>query len=251
MKWMALILIIANMAAFYFFHDDENQDVSVDLPRPVGAARLILIDELNFTERNALRIQDEESQQVTAPAEDSINLLRQLLVEDVETVEPEEIEPELDPALEGLCEILRADESQLRGVVERLEAVDMNPYMVEEVVESPGPIMVYIQPFDSYREASLEINVLRRENIESFIIADGELQNGISVGVFGTQENALARANQMQALGYQTGEYQYRVEKSEYLAHLPLQESVNLSANYWLELESDFPSLNREQNSCF
>lgn len=257
MKWMALILIVANMAAFYLFHDDDSQEAVSDLPRPVGAARLILIDELNFTERDALRIQEDESRQVSAPAPDSFNLLRQPLVEEDEVVqaqpfEPEpEPEPEIDPALEGLCEILRADQNQLSRIVERLEAVDMNPYIVEEVVESPGPIMVYIQPFDSYREASLEINVLRRENVESFIIADGELQNGISVGVFGTQENALTRANQMQALGYQTGEYQYTVENSEYLAHLPLQESINLSANYWLELESDFPSLNREQNSCF
>jgi hypothetical protein len=44
MKWIALILVVANMAAFYFFRADESQEIGVELPRPVGAARLILID---------------------------------------------------------------------------------------------------------------------------------------------------------------------------------------------------------------
>ena len=49
MKWLALILIIANAAAFFLFRADEGQADLVDLPRPVGSARLILNDELNFT----------------------------------------------------------------------------------------------------------------------------------------------------------------------------------------------------------
>ena len=255
MKWMAFLLMVANLAAVYFFRTDDGDEVATDLPRPVGAARLILIDELNFTERDGLRIREEELQTATPTAiTDNFNLIRQPLIADepdTEIVQESDIEVLVDPALEGLCEILRAEDEELVGIVERLEAVDMNPYLVEEGIESPGPIMVYIQPFASYREASLELNVLRRENIESFIIAEGELQNGISVGVFGTSQNALARANQIQALGYQTGEYQYTVEQTQYVAHLPLQESVSLAVNYWRELESDFPSLIREQNSCF
>ena len=255
MKWMALALVVANMAVFYLFRADQNQEVTVDLPRPVGAARLILIDELNFTERDGLRIQDENEGPSVAdpgpgPISDSFNLIRQPITEEPEAVADVETEPALDPALEGLCEILRADD-ELNEIIERLEAVDMDPYVVEEIVASPGPIMVYILPFSSFREASLELNVLRRENIDSFILPEGELQNGISVGVFGTQQNAQTRANQIQALGYQTGEYQYTVEQAQYAVHLPLQESVSLAANYWRELESDFPSMIREQNSCF
>lgn len=266
MKWMAVILVVANIVAFYFFRADQSQDVTVDLPRPVGAARLILIEELNFTERNSLRIGGEEGRSSfelaseSASAEDSFNLIRQPIIENpddlvVETETAAEIlaEPEqaFDPELEGQCEILRAEDEELSGIIERLEAVDMNPYVVEESVSSPGPIMVYILPFSSFREASLELNVLRREDVESFILPEGELQNGISVGVFSTEQNAQARADQMQALGYQTGEYQYTVEQSQYLVHLPLQESVTLAVNYWRELASDFPSMIRVQNSCF
>lgn len=253
MKWIALVLVIANATAFYFFRTDQNQDISVDLPRPVGAARLILMDELNFTERNALRIDDEEeSAQVAGSIEDNFNLIRQpIAAQQPITEDSEEVELSPDPSLEGLCEILRAEDAQLSQIIERLESVGVNPYLVEEVIETPGPIMVYIQPFASYREASLELNVLRRENIESFIIAEGDLQNGISVGVFSTKQNALARETQIGRLGYETGEYQYMVEQSAYAAYLPLLESVNLSVNYWSELESDFPSMIREQNSCF
>ena len=271
MKWMALLLVVANMAAFYLFRADQSLDLTVDLPRPVGAARLILIEELNFTERNGLRIEGQESRPSiqSAASADSFNLIRQPVVEESDVVvgaEAEaaadalvetladasiEIEPAFDPALEGQCEILRAEDDELGGIIERLESVDMNPYLVEESVETPGPIMVYILPFSSFRQASLELNVLRRENIESFILPEGELQNGISVGVFSTGQNAQARADQMQALGYQTGEYQYTVEQAQYAVHLPLRESVTLAVNYWRELASDFPSMIRVQNSCF
>ena len=127
----------------------------------------------------------------------------------------------------------------------------MNPYFVEEVSSSPGPLMVYIQPFDSAREAALELNVLRREDIESFIIPEGELQNGISVGVFSTEQNALTRSAELGELGYQTDVYQYQLEESYYSINLPLIESSVLSVEYWRELESDFPSISRVQNSCF
>jgi hypothetical protein len=255
MKWMAVILVIANLAAFFVFRADQDQNVTVDLPRPVGAARLILIDELNFTERDSLRIEENEPQSLpsSVSVRDDFELIRQPLITEFEEDKIANAEPEieLDPALEGLCEAIRADDEELSDIIERLEAVDMDPYLVEEVVESPGPIMVYIEPFASYREAALELNVLRRENIESFIIADGELENGISVGVFSTAQNALTRETQIEALGYQTGEYQYTVEQARYVLHLPLQESVSLAPDYWRELESDFPSMTREENSCF
>ncbi len=256
MKWLALLLLFANLAVFFFFRADHNHEAVVDLPRPVGAARLILIDELNFTERDSLRLDDPGPQpEAVVPAmQDSFDLMRQPQVTDQVMVTPEAHEPlveEPDPALEGICDIFRADEPELSRLSERLKAAGLNPDLVEEVVETPGPVMVYILPFDSAREAALELNVLRRENIESFIIADGELQNGISVGVFSAGQNAMARAAQIQALGYQTGEYQYSVEQSQYALYLPSRELVTLAEDYWHELQTDFPSMTREQNSCF
>lgn len=252
MKWLALILVLANLAAFFFFRADQNQDVVSGLPRPVGAARLILIDELNFTERNSLRLDEEEpeTEEAITSVQDNFNLMRQPQTGELrpQTIAEDETP---DPDLDGLCDVLRADEQELSGLSERLKAAGVNPSLVEEVVEAPGPIMVYILPFDSAREAALELNVLRRESIESFIIADGDLQNGISVGVFSTSQNALTRAAQIQALGYQTGEYQYSVEQSRYALYLPSRESLSLAEEYWRELQTDFPSMTREQNSCF
>ena len=255
MKWLALILIIANVAAFFLFRADEGQAALVDLPRTVGSARLILIDELNFTERNALRIDAvrEQVPVINTPVVDEFNLLRQPLAqveEGDEALDDGTENPDI-AALEGQCEIIEAQEQSLPAIVDRLKSVGMNPYFVEEVSSSPGPLMVYIQPFDSAREAALELNVLRREDIESFIIPEGELQNGISVGVFSTEQNALTRSAELGELGYQTDVYQYQLEESYYSINLPLIESSVLSVEYWRELESDFPSISRVQNSCF
>lgn len=254
MKWFVLILLVANAGAFFVFRTDESQSLAEDLPRPVGSARLILIEELNFAERNALRIGAEvgvaeDQEQII---NDSFNLLRQPnLNAGNDLSDNAELSDQEVAELEGRCEIIRADETVLPAIAERLRSVDMNPTLSEEVTSTPGPLMVYIEPFASAREAALELNVLRRENIESFIIAEGELQNGISVGVFSTEQNALARSVQLEAFGYQTDLYQYMVEESEYSINLPLSESLVLSPDYWLELQSDFPSLSRVQNSCF
>jgi hypothetical protein len=258
MKWIALVLLLANALAFYFFRVDQNQEISTDLPRPVGSARLILIDELNFAERNGLRIQEESLANVAPsanrePIADDFNLLRQSNIAESGAASEPTLDPvtEVDPALEGLCEIFRLPEEQVSSLLERLRSVDLNPILEEEVVGKPGPIMVYVPPFVSAREATLELNVLRREDIESFIIPEGDLQNGISVGVFGTEQNALARSIQLENLGYQTGQYQYVVEETQYSVNLPLSESSLMASNYWVELELDFPLLTREQNSCF
>ncbi|GEM_PF-2022402 len=264
MKWIALVLILANALAFYFFRVDQNQEISTDLPRPVGSARLILIDELNFAERNGLRIQEAPSANSessangsasanTQPIEDSFNLLRQtgLPEEGTATELASDAAPAMDPALEGVCDVFRLPEEQISGLLQRLRSVDLNPTLEEEIVGNPGPIMVYVAPFVSAREAALELNVLRREKIESFIIPEGDLQNGISVGVFSTEQNAIARSIQLENLGYQTDHYQYVVEVTQYLVNLPLSESTLMASNYWLELELDFPAMTREQNSCF
>lgn len=252
MKWLALILIMTNLAAFFLLRADSSQSAAVDLPRPVGSARLILIDELNFTERNELRIGDVEETddvQVEIVTTDDFNLLRQpdlAAIEGTTSVS----EPDLSE-LEGFCEVIDADQAVISTIVERLQSVGTNPYLVEQVISNPGPLMVYITPFASAREAALELNVLRSEDIESFIIPEGELQNGISVGVFSTEQNALARSVELDALGYETDLYQYTIEELEYSINLPRSESVVLSPDYWAEFQSDFPSMTRVQNSCF
>jgi hypothetical protein len=258
MKWIALVLLLANALAFNFFRADQNQEISIDLPRPVGSARLILIDELNFAERNGLRVQKEALVSLVPsanrePIADDFNLLRQSSIAESgalsDLVAGSVLEP--DPELERLCEVFRLPEEQVSSLLERLRSVDLNPSLEEEVVGKPGPIMVYVPPFVSAREATLELNVLRREDIESFIIPEGDLQNGISVGVFGTAQNALARSIQLKNLGYQTDQYRYVVEETQYSVNLPLSESSLMASSYWVELELDFPSLTRRQNSCF
>ena len=249
MKWLVAAFFITNVGLLLLGIYAKDAQI-LTTPKPMGAARLILMSELNFDERDALRkdrpeAADSPSAEAAGAFEDNFNLLRQPDLVD---------EPPLPDtsALDGQCELLAAfDDSQLESIMERLHSVDLDPWVAYQVTQTFGPLMVYVTPFNTSREAAVELTVLRREGIDSFIIADGDLQNGISVGVFSSEQNAMTRLVQLEALGYSADTYQYVVEDSEPVINIPAAQASILADEFWVQLLADFPQVNHSQNSCF
>ncbi len=253
MKWLALMLLAANLGVWFVYSQQPELRV-VNEPSPSGASRLILMQELNFTERNSLRIEQPQVEPATPVARvdsasepdesDPFNLIRQ----------PDELQDTPDQQrlreLQGQCHLIKADEQILPGIAERFDALDIRQWMAREITETPGPMMVYVSPFETAREAAVEVSVLRSEGVDSFIIADGELANGISVGVFGSEANAATRAAQIEAIGYSAETYQYSIEESVSVLNVDAVSADVLGQSFWTQLEADFPSMARQQNSC-
>lgn len=246
MKWFALILVLLN-GIYWLYESSLPVERPQNSPSPAGAARLIMMEELNFDELASLRLDREENGGASvSPAEvegdDPYDLIRQPL-------DGEQIAPTVS-ALGGQCYLFDGPEQVLGRMAERFESLDIENVLVDEVTESPGPMMVYVPPFETAREAAVEVSVLRSEGIDSFIIPDGELARGISVGVFGSEVNAATRMAQLEGLGYQAKIYQYSLEEVTTRLVVGAVSAEVLAEEFWIGLAADFPEQTRTQISC-
>ena len=120
----------------------------------------------------------------------------------------------------------------------------------------PPVYRVYLAPFSSRDIASLRLEALQQaindngENIESFLITRGQLENGIAFGVFDTQAEATALADRLRTMGFdaQTGP----VPQAEGVIFVQLSEVENqrISGSLWQELTLERPQIGRSENVC-
>lgn len=135
-------------------------------------------------------------------------------------------------------------------LAEQIKSLGVNVRLLVEKIESQGPIMVYIRPFVSAQEAQRELRVLRASQVDSFIISDGELTNGISLGVFSTEQNALAQEVKLEALGYDVQTDYISVQKDQFSLIASGDVLGALEDDYWLKIANENKDISIEQKPC-
>ncbi len=159
----------------------------------------------------------------------------------------------VEPDLPELCQVLsyfptRDSAESLAG---RFLALDMAVRVEEQTTERPtGTIMVYIEPLLSAQSAQREFRVLQASGVDSFIIADGELQNGISLGVFQTEENAQVQQARIERLGYSAKTRQVMVEERRYSLVVGGAVLDALPDEYWSNIANENSDISVEQKEC-
>lgn len=151
-----------------------------------------------------------------------------------------------------LCTLIGSFEKVLRAeyFVERLEALDVEAAVQE--VEIPGEIgfWVYLSSLDSRKEAFNKLRELQSKGIDSYVIPRGELENGISFGMFSQEKLANQRLAYMKEQGY-TAELK-EVERSYKETWVILQpgEGQQLDQESWQAVLATESNLERRQNYC-
>lgn len=235
-KWIALIAVILNML-LALWSWSVRPEVQGSSAASVGASlgQVILLRELAADEQSRLAI----SLQAERARDRALQNFQ-------------EIEIGADPLAQGGCYIYSLPtKERLETFVDRVQALVPSAYLGEQVVQQPGAIMLYIAPQPSFRLAQIELNELRAAGVDGFIIADGDLENGISVGVFNAEANMQQRTAQLEALGYQLERYQYMVDRPVYAANIPALGQASVAPESWAEIRRDFPQLSSQQNSCW
>jgi len=136
------------------------------------------------------------------------------------------------------------------ALADRIRGFGVTVELVVEKIESQGPVMVYIKPFISAQEAQRELRVLRSSQIDSFIISDGELINGISLGVFRTVQNALAQEVKIEALGYDVETRHISVQTDQFSLIAGGEVLDALEDDYWLKIANENKDISIEQKAC-
>ena len=136
------------------------------------------------------------------------------------------------------------------ALADQIRALGVNVKLWTQKVESQGPAMVYIKPFMSAQEARRELRVLKASRIDSFIIADGELTNGISLGVFRTEQNALAQQARVEALGYDVEISHMRIQEDQFSLVASGEILDALEDEYWLKIANKNKHISIQQKAC-
>ena len=191
-------------------------------------------------------------------AEQSITLLSELEEQELQSMmakrERLRLNPDSEPKNVGdpLCTLIGPFGKLLNAeyFVERLQAFDVVGKVQE--IEVPGEVgyWVYLPSLSTRKEAFDKLRELQSKGIDSYVIPRGELENGISFGMFSRENLAKQRLQDMKNQGY-AAELQ-AVERSYKEVWVVLQpgQSQQLDPQSWQSIMANESGLERRQNYC-
>lgn len=126
---------------------------------------------------------------------------------------------------------------------------------VHQLASSPQ-YRVYLPPFEGREEAVDAIEQLRatlvanKVVIDSFLIAQGELANGIALGLFSEQANAMNVKSQIQKIGYEALIQEVHSTQKQLSVTIIELESEAIFKEYWAEIQRKRPYLHAVEKLC-
>jgi hypothetical protein len=238
LKWVVLLLVFLNLAIAFWGWNNQPDSRKPVIAEIGNVESIQLLEELSPSDQARLEKPTEE-EVAQAQAEALPSPLQPLAIE-------------VQRKADLMCRVFSIDDrAMVVAVFDRIKSWEVDAYVGEQSVQTPGAVMVYVPPFGSFRAAQIEIGNIRAQGIDGFIIPDGELANGISAGVFNSEENIAQRRQQLRELGYQTAVYQYIVDRLVFGVNIPLSAYREVAENRVSELSEDFPQLTSVQNSCW
>lgn len=173
MRWILLLLLLLN--AFYYVWHQQQGPLRAKEVAPAGAYQSARKDIRLLSEADAPRVRAESS----APAD---------------AVAPE--------AAVYLYLGSFEEESRARVVEQRLLSLDIQAEVRSVDAAAGVEYWVYLPPLAS-RQASLrQLRELQARRIDSYIITQGELANGISLGIFPRNDSANSVMQRLRDVGY-------------------------------------------------
>jgi cell division septation protein DedD len=152
----------------------------------------------------------------------------------------------------SLCVMVGAFASQVdaREFMARLAALDVISYEHPVDLSAGEGYWVYLQPLANRDEARRRLAELQARGVDSYIIPKGELENGISLGVFTRRDLAEARLAELGRLGLSANLHNIERSYREHWVMLGESEEHKLDESVWPSLLQENISLRRRQNLC-
>jgi hypothetical protein len=159
---------------------------------------------------------------------------------------------ELNPQAQAMCAMVGPFTNLARAdiLVERLQGLEV-PASLEEVGVADGQsYWVYLPPAPSRDRALQLLAELQALNIDSYVIPEGELANGISLGLFSEAGRADAKLNELTGLEYDA---QIKIDPRTIVQSwvvAPAAQASALSPELWSELLAETDGVSLQQNYC-
>ncbi len=142
------------------------------------------------------------------------------------------------------------DPQAARALLDRLGSLQIEAkYAAVEVAGEPD-YWVYLRPEPTKELAAAKLRELQEKKIDSFIIPQGEIANGISLGVFDKQENAEKRRQAIVEMGYNP---QLRINPRNYIENWVViypEHSALFSPELYNQLHLENNKLDLRKDQC-
>lgn len=162
------------------------------------------------------------------------------------------VPPQKPSKVRSLCTFVGPFPKMLRAeyFVERLEALDLEPTLQELRIPGENGYWVYLPPLETRKIANVMWRELQAKGVDSYVILKGELENGISFGMFSQQKLAERRQKDMKASGYEAELQEITRSYKENWVVLPPGQAKIVSPEAWSQMLSSEEGLERRQNFC-
>lgn len=137
-----------------------------------------------------------------------------------------------------------------RQVRERLAAIPLKTDLYQINVPAKPVYWVYLGPMRTRQEAQDQHRQLLAKEIESFIITDGPLLNGVSLGFFTVPESAQTMLKRRREQGYDAKVREVARTTQELWLFLTGDSAVNFSDAEWSRLRAGTQDVELRKSLC-
>lgn len=163
----------------------------------------------------------------------------------------EHVQPTIDPPV-PVCHMIGPFKEKIsaRQIKDRLQALDINVVTYQIKIPEKPDYWVHLGPMRSRKEALDVLRELQNKKIDSFLITEGELVNGVSLGFFTKDELAQAVQKQRREQGYDAKIRQIPRFTQELWEVFDGQQFTKFSDELWQKVKSGTEGIELRKNSC-
>lgn len=151
-----------------------------------------------------------------------------------------------------LCYMAGPFEEQIDGrhVLARAAALGFNGQLKEVKVDTdkPAEYWVYVPPRPSREQALSTLRELQKRNYDSYIITQGEMSEGVSLGLFRNKDSAYGLQKKVQATGIDVEVKVVNESTNEYWVEI--KETAQLSESMRNKIKANDAELRWEMVEC-
>ena len=143
-----------------------------------------------------------------------------------------------------------ASGASAQNIISRLTAVDVQSSVSSVDIDGVPDYWVFMPPLPDHRTALSKIKELQSQKIDSFIITQGELENGISLGLFSEEYRAVKVQKDIVAKGYAVDVREVPRPHREYWVVVNAESKPLFSDAIWTEIQRENDQVKRRLNRC-
>ena len=132
----------------------------------------------------------------------------------------------------------------------RIAKLGISSDVVLVLKQLPAINWVYIEPQNSRKEALAILKRLQEDGIDSFLIADGEYENGISLGFFSKLESAGSMMKERRRQGYEVSITRKSRDQKTYWVAFNEKNSSRVDEDLLDDVRGDVTDLKKQEKSC-